>query len=61
MTLEMARSFEQAGQNEDAQAVRCSSKYASAAPSCIKLLKEQSEAQLKVNYKPIDKDAYSRQ
>ena len=43
MTLEMARSFEQAGQAEDAQAVRCSSEYAAAAPSCIKLLKEKKE------------------
>jgi hypothetical protein len=41
MTLEMARSFEQAGHTEDAQAVRCSSKYAAAAPSCIKSLKEK--------------------
>jgi hypothetical protein len=38
MTLEMARSFSQDGQIEDAQAVRCSSKYAANAPSCIKLL-----------------------
>jgi len=43
MTLEMARSFEQAGQAEDAQAVRCSSEYAAAAPSCIKLLKEKKK------------------
>lgn len=37
MILEMARSFSQDGQLEDAQAVRCSSKYAANAPSCIKL------------------------
>lgn len=41
MILEMARSFSQAGQLEDAQAVRCSSKYAANAPSCIKLLQQQ--------------------
>lgn len=41
MTLEMARSFSQDGQLEDAQAVRCSSKYAANAPSCIKLLQKQ--------------------
>lgn len=37
MILEMARSFSQDGQLEDAQAVRCSSKYAKNAPSCIRL------------------------
>lgn len=37
MILEMARSFSQDGQLEDAQAVRCSSKYAANAPSCIRL------------------------
>ena len=42
MTLEMARSFSQDGQLEDAQAVRCSSKYAANAPSCIKLAQQRS-------------------
>jgi len=41
MRLEMARSFEQAGHSLDAQAVRCSSKYAADAPSCIKLRQEK--------------------
>ena len=41
MVLEMARSFSRAGQLEDAQAVRCSSKYAANAPSCIKLLQQR--------------------
>jgi len=47
MTLEMARSFEQAGQAEDAQAVRCSSEYAASAPSCIKLLDEKLKTESK--------------
>ena len=42
MRLEMARSFEQAGHTQDAQAVRCSSKYAVDAPSCIKLREEKA-------------------
>jgi hypothetical protein len=58
MTLEMARSFSQDGQLEDAQAVRCSSKYAANAPSCIKLLQQRSAikpATAKVSYiKTID-------
>ena len=37
MTLEMARSFQQGGHDDDAQAVRCSSKYAENAPSCVRL------------------------
>ena len=41
MILEMARSFEQGGHTEDAQSVRCSSQYASSAPSCIKLNQKQ--------------------
>ena len=44
MRLEMARSFEQAGHTQDAQAVRCSSKYAVDAPSCIKLREEKGGA-----------------
>lgn len=44
MILEMARSFSQDGQLEDAQAVRCSSKYAANAPSCIKLTQQRLEA-----------------
>jgi hypothetical protein len=42
MRLEMARSFEQSGHDEDAQAVRCSSKYAVDAPSCIRLRQEKA-------------------
>jgi len=38
MKLELARSFAQSGYHEDAQSIRCSSKYAAVAPSCIKLL-----------------------
>lgn len=41
MKLEMARSFSQAGMLEDALAIRCTSKYAAAAPSCIALLKNK--------------------
>ncbi len=43
MTFEAARSFDQAGMHEDALAIKCTSKYSSAAPSCIKL--RQQEAQ----------------
>ncbi|MFM1911971.1 MAG: hypothetical protein RJB18_1362 [Pseudomonadota bacterium] len=43
MILEMARSFSQDGQLEDAQAVRCSSKYAVNAPSCIKLIQQRAD------------------
>jgi hypothetical protein len=61
MTLEMARSFEQAGHAEDAQAVRCSSKYAAAAPSCIKSLKEKIELKQKINDKTSEYDDYIHQ
>ncbi len=61
MTLEMARSFEQAGHAEDAQAVRCSSEYAASAPSCIKLLKEKIELKQKINDKTSENDDYIRQ
>jgi hypothetical protein len=56
MTLEMVRSFEQAGQDKDAMAVRCTSKYAAAAPSCIKLLKDKLEINQKINRKMTDND-----
>jgi hypothetical protein len=42
MKLEMARSFAQAGMLEDALAIRCTSKYAAAAPSCIALQKNNN-------------------
>ena len=38
MTFEAARSFDQVGMHEDALAIKCTSKYAAAAPSCIRLL-----------------------
>jgi hypothetical protein len=57
MTLEMARSFEQAGMHEDALAIRCTSKYAIAAPSCIKLLNQKVTA--KQTTDPIDSNFYS--
>ena len=55
MTLEMARSFSQDGQFDDAQAVRCSSKYAANAPSCIKLVQQRAaEKSLVVYVESID-------
>jgi len=55
MILEMARSFSQDGQLEDAQAVRCSSKYAVNAPSCIKLIQDRADKQkLIVNIGIVD-------
>ena len=50
MTLEMARSFSQDGQFDDAQAVRCSSKYAANAPSCIKLAQQRATKKSLVVY-----------
>jgi hypothetical protein len=41
MTFEAARSFDQAGMFEDALAIKCTSKYSAAAPSCIKLRQQQ--------------------
>jgi hypothetical protein len=41
MTFEAARSFDQAGMFEDALAIKCTSKYSSAAPSCIRLRQQQ--------------------
>ena len=46
MTFEAARSFDQVGMHEDALAIKCTSKYSAAAPSCIRLHEEQ-EAGLK--------------
>lgn len=54
MILEMARSFSQDGQLEDAQAVRCSSKYAVNAPSCIKLTQQRASKKLIVYIETID-------
>lgn len=45
MTFEAARSFDQAGMFEDALAIKCTSKYSAAAPSCIRL-RQQQEAGL---------------
>ena len=42
MTFEAARSFDQAGMREDALAIKCTSKYSAAAPSCIKLLQQKN-------------------
>jgi len=44
MTFEAARSFDQAGMFEDALAIKCTSKYSAAAPSCIRLRQEQDRA-----------------
>jgi hypothetical protein len=44
MTFEAARSFDQAGMFEDALAIKCTSKYSAAAPSCIRLRQEQERA-----------------
>ena len=46
MTFEAARSFDQAGMHDDALAIKCTSKYSAAAPSCIKLKKQEQQAQL---------------
>ncbi|OZA07227.1 MAG: hypothetical protein B7Y05_20460 [Polynucleobacter sp. 24-46-87] len=43
MTFEAARSFDQVGMHEDALAIKCTSKYSAAAPSCIRLRREQEE------------------
>ncbi len=45
MTFEAARSFDQAGMHEDALAIKCTSKYSAAAPSCIRL-RQQYEREL---------------
>lgn len=42
MIFEAARSFDQAGMSEDALAIKCTSKYSAAAPSCIKLLQQKN-------------------
>jgi hypothetical protein len=43
MTFEAARSFDQAGMFEDALAIKCTSKYSAAAPSCIRLRQQQEK------------------
>jgi len=45
MTFEAARSFDQAGMHEDALAIKCTSKYSAAAPSCIRLKQQEQQAQ----------------
>ena len=53
MTFEAARSFDQAGMHDDALAIKCTSKYSAAAPSCIKLKQqEQQQAQTTIVQKP---------
>jgi len=53
MTFEAARSFDQAGMHDDALAIKCTSKYSAAAPSCIKLKQqEQQQAQTPIVQKP---------
>jgi len=42
MIFEAARSFDQAGMSDDALAIKCTSKYSAAAPSCIKLLQQKN-------------------
>ena len=46
MTFEAARSFDQAGMSEDALAIKCTSKYSAAAPSCIKLLQQKNDPRI---------------
>ena len=48
MTFEAARSFDQAGMHDDALAIKCTSKYSAAAPSCIKLKQQEQQAQIPV-------------
>lgn len=43
MIFEAARSFDQAGMSDDALAIKCTSKYSAAAPSCIKLLQQKND------------------
>ena len=52
MTFEAARSFDQAGMHEDALAIKCTSKYSAAAPSCIKLKYEEQKAQQQLGQLP---------
>ncbi|QWD26612.1 hypothetical protein G6686_08570 [Polynucleobacter paneuropaeus] len=46
MIFEAARSFDQAGMSEDALAIKCTSKYSAAAPSCIKLLQQKNDPRI---------------
>jgi hypothetical protein len=48
MTFEAARSFDQAGMHDDALAIKCTSKYSAAAPSCIKLKQQEQQAQIPI-------------
>lgn len=45
MIFEAARSFDQAGMSDDALAIKCTSKYSAAAPSCIELLQKKTTHQ----------------
>lgn len=44
MTFEAARSFDQAGMHDDALAIKCTSKYSAAAPSCIRLKQQEQQS-----------------
>jgi hypothetical protein len=52
MTFEAARSFDQAGMHDDALAIKCTSKYSAAAPSCIKLKQQEQQAQTPLVQQP---------
>ena len=52
MTFEAARSFDQAGMHDDALAIKCTSKYSAAAPSCIKLKQQDQQAQTPLVQQP---------
>lgn len=55
MTFEAARSFDQAGMFEDALAIKCTSKYSAAAPSCIRLRQQQERDFQKVQSAQYEK------
>ncbi|MBU3581423.1 hypothetical protein ICN19_05280 [Polynucleobacter sp. AP-Capit-er-40B-B4] len=54
MTFEAARSFDQAGMHEDALAIKCTSKYSAAAPSCIKLRQQEEQRSQSERQTPYD-------
>lgn len=55
MTFEAARSFDQAGMFEDALAIKCTSKYSAAAPSCIRLRQQQERDSQKAQSAEYDR------
>ncbi|WP_231970622.1 hypothetical protein [Polynucleobacter necessarius] len=54
MTFEAARSFDQVSMYEDALAIKCTSKYSAAAPSCIKLREQKDELRKKAEALAFD-------